>query len=112
MDIRFRIRKVLDEHPDWTPRSVSLRAGLSDSMLSKFLNPDKRGGIKSITLETLEKLADALEVNPRWLAYGDSPRKRDPKIIHIWDRINERDRSRAMKVLESFIEDDESRSAG
>lgn len=106
MDVRGRIRQMLDENPEWSPRSISLKAGLSDSMLTKFLNPDKKGGIQSVTLETLEKIAEAMGVNARWLAFGDYPRKRDPKIAYIWDRIAERDKERALRVLETFTEDE------
>lgn len=104
MEIRARIRKVLAENPDWTPRSISLKAGLSDSMLHKFLTEQT----KSMTLETLEKIAEALEVNPRWLIFGDRPRQIDPKVVDIWDRINERNKPQALRVLESFTGDEES----
>lgn len=40
-------------------------------MLSKLLNPDKRGGIKSPTIDKLELIAHALGVSPGWLAFGD-----------------------------------------
>lgn len=106
MDVRGRIRQILDENPEWSPRSVSLKAGLSDSMLTKFLNPDKKGGVQSVTLETLEKIAEALGVNARWLAFGDYPRERDPKIVNIFDRIAERNKEQALRVLESFTEDE------
>lgn len=69
MDFRDRIRSVLSEK-SLSVREVSLRAG-SDSMLSKVLNPDKRGGIKSPTIDKLEEIARALGVNPGWLAFGD-----------------------------------------
>jgi transcriptional regulator with XRE-family HTH domain len=74
MTIRDRIRQVLDENPGWSVREVSLRAG-SDSLLHKVLNPEKRGGIKSPTIDTLENIARALGVSPSWLAFGveDNP---------------------------------------
>lgn len=111
VDIRERIRQALAAKPDLTVRGASIAAGMSDSTLNKFLNPEKAGGINSLMLDKLEKLADVLEVNPRWLIFGDKPRKRDPKIVNIWDKINERDRAQALRVLESFVEDQE-RGAG
>jgi transcriptional regulator with XRE-family HTH domain len=72
VNIRARIQKVIDEHEGWTLRAVSLRAG-SDSLVHKILNPEKRGGIKSPTLEKVEALAKALEVDPAWLAFGREP---------------------------------------
>lgn len=112
VDIRARIRKVLAEHEDWSPRSVSLKAGLSDSMLSKFLNPDKKGGIQSITLETAERIAKALDVNPRWLVYGDAPMVMPDNVVHIWDRIPERRREQALAILETFTDDEDASEAG
>lgn len=112
MDIRSRIRQVMAEHPDWTPRNVSLKAGLSDSMLAKFLKPDKPGGIQSITLETAEKIAAALGVNPRWLVYGDAPMVMPSNVVNIWDRIPERRRQQALAILETFAEDEDTGAAG
>lgn len=48
-------------------RSVSLSAGLSDSMLHKFLT----GQTDSLTIKTAEKLAEALGVDARWLIFGE-----------------------------------------
>lgn len=105
MDIRSRIRQVLAEHPDWTPSGISLKAGLSNSMLGKFLNPDGPGGIKSMTTDRLEAVAKALDVNPRWLMFGDYPKKVDPKIAYIWDRIPPTRQDQALAILETFAED-------
>jgi len=51
-------------------RSVSLAAG-SDSLIYKVLNPEKRGGIKSVTIDKAMAIANALGVSPAWLAFGD-----------------------------------------
>lgn len=98
MDIRDRIRFVIDQNDDMTVRSVSLAAGLSDSALHKFL----KGATDSITLKTVDKLADALRVDPRWLAYGEGEPDQASSLANLWDRIEERDRERAMRVLEAF----------
>ena len=98
MDIRDRIRMVIDENPDLTVRGVSLAAGLSDSMLGKFL----KGSVESLTLKTVDKLADALGVDPRWLAYGEGDPEPASTINDIWDRIAERDRATARKMLEGL----------
>lgn len=67
MDVRDRIKVAIAAKPGQTVRSVSLAAGLSDSMLNKFLS----GQTDSMTLKTCEKLADALGVDVRWLAFGE-----------------------------------------
>ena len=72
MDMRERIKYVIDATPGLSVRSVSLTAGLSDSMLHKFL----KGGTDSMTIKTAEKLADALQVDPQWLIFGEG----DPDI--------------------------------
>lgn len=105
MNIRDRIRKVLDEHPEWAVTAVSKKAGFSNSTLGKFLNPDGPGGIQSMTIDRLEALAVALEVNPRWLIFGDYPREVDAKIAYIWDHIPESRKAQARAVLETFMED-------
>lgn len=99
MDIRDRIRMVIDEKPDLTMRKVSLDAGLSDSMLGKFLN----GSVESLTLKTVDKLADALGVDPRWLAYGEGDPEPASDIGDLWARIDKRDRETAKRVLEGLI---------
>lgn len=79
-------------------RNVSLRAGLSDSALQKFLT----GRTESLTLVTVDKLAEALGVDARWLAYGEGDRDRATEVAKVWERIAERDREQAMRVLEAF----------
>lgn len=108
MDIRDRIRKVLDERPDLSPRNVSLAAGLSDSMIHKYLT----GATRSMTVENLESVAKALGVNSRWLIFGDAPQMPDEKLVHIWDHIPQRRRDQALRVLEAFVEGDKESGAG
>lgn len=100
MDIRDRIRKVLDERPDLSPRNVSLSAGLSDSMVHKYLT----GATRSMTVENLEAIAKALGVSPRWLVFGDGPAEPDGKLVYIWDHIPKRRREQALRVLEAFVD--------
>lgn len=100
MGIRERIQESLDQKPDLSPRSLSLRAGLSDSMMHKFLS----GQTRSMTVDNLEKVAEVLEVNPRWLIFGDSPMQPDPKLAYIWDHIPPARRDQALRVLETFAD--------
>lgn len=103
MEIRERISKVLEANPNWSARSVSLKAGLSDSMLHKYLT----GQTQSMSIETMEKVAKALDVDPRWLIFGDVPAQPDNKLVQIWDHIPERRRRQALRVLESFTDEGE-----
>lgn len=51
---------------EMTPRAASLAAGMSaDAIRGITRNPDA-----SPTIETIRKLAGALDVSPEWLAYG------------------------------------------
>lgn len=100
MDIRARIISIIDANPDMTVRNVSLAAGLSDSALHKFLT----GATESITLKTVEKLAKALGVGERWLAYGEGEPEMATKVTKIFDRIAEEDRAAALRMLESLAE--------
>jgi transcriptional regulator with XRE-family HTH domain len=94
MDVRDRIRKILEER-GLTARGVSLEAGLSDSMLHKFLT----GQTRSITVDNLEKLANALGVSLRYLMFGD---RQDDNLHYIWDHIPRRQKDHALRVLRTF----------
>ena len=98
MDIRDRIRSVIEANPNFSIRGVSLSAGLSDSMLHKFLN----GATDSLNLKTVDMIADALNVEPQWLAYGDGDPERVSTLANVWDRIAEPDRAQALRILETF----------
>jgi len=95
MDLRARIQRVIDAKDGATYRSVSLAAGLSDSMLHKFMTRQT----KSITVENLEAIARALGVSLRHLMFGDPD---DDKVSFVWDHIPERRRKQALQVLETF----------
>lgn len=98
MDIRDRIRAVIAEKDDLSVRSVSLAAGMSDSALHKFLT----GATESLKLVNVDKIADVLGVDPAWLAYGEGDRDRATDLAKVWERIAERDREQAMRILETF----------
>lgn len=92
MDIRDRIKDAIARSDGLTVRNASLRAGLSDSALHKFLTRQT----KSITIDSLEKLASALGVSMRWLMFGD------PEIenVHIiWEHIPDRRKKAAVAAL-------------
>jgi hypothetical protein len=64
-----------------------------------------------MNVDNLEALAEALGVNSRWLIFGDAPKVPDDKLVYIWDRINDQRRQQALKILETFADDDQSQSA-
>lgn len=107
MPIRARINQLLQENPHLSVRRVSLDAGLSDSMLHKYLT----GQTASMTVANLEKLASALGVSSRWLIFGDTPREDDPELALIWGHIPAAKRAQALKVLEAFADNDEDQAA-
>ena len=96
MDLRERIEAVLAKRPDLNPRSASLRAGFSDSWLHKLLN----GGVRSPTLDSIEKLAEVLDVDPRWLAYGEGDPERFPDVGELLARMSEETRAQAVRILQ------------
>jgi transcriptional regulator with XRE-family HTH domain len=51
------------------PRTLSVRAGLNPEHVRQFLKGDSR----STTVETTQRLAAALGVEPSWLVGGDAP---------------------------------------
>ncbi len=98
MDIRDRIRSVIDANPELTVRNVSLAAGLSDSALHKFLT----GATESITLKTVDKLAEALNVDPVWLAYGEGSPERASDVSKLFDQMPEEDQRAILRMMESL----------
>jgi len=94
MDLRDRIKAKIEEIDEATVRSISLKAGLSDSMLHKFLTKKT----KSITIDNLERLAEALNTTVRYLLYGEE----GDNVVSIYNRIPEARRKHAVEVLETF----------
>lgn len=107
MDLRARIQAIIDAKPELTFRKVSLDAGLSDSMLHKFMT----GQTKSITVENLEAVAGALGVTLRHLMFGEPDIE---NVSYIWDHIPERRRKKALQALEAFsdLDGDDSTTIG
>ena len=64
--MRDRLAQILQER-GLSARKVSLEAGLSDSLLQKFLT----GQIKSLRTNTVEAIAGALDVSPQQLMFGN-----------------------------------------
>lgn len=100
MDTRSRLEALIKEK-GLTTRKVSLDAGLSDSALHKYLT----GQTRSITVDNLEKVAQALGVSLRHLMFG-SPQ--DESLHYIWDYIPDKRRKQALDVLETFADRDNS----
>jgi transcriptional regulator with XRE-family HTH domain len=96
MDLRARITRSLDRHPELTVRSLSLKAGLSDSWLHKLL----KGDVRSPTIENIEKLAEALDVDPRWLAFGEGDAEQFSDVGGILARLSETQKTLAVQMLE------------
>lgn len=99
MDMRERIKAVIAEKPGMTVRSVSLEAGLSDSMLHKFLS----GQTDSMTIKTAQSLAKALAVDPRWLIFGEGDPDEATDASNIFKLIPPEHQELAMQVLRGFL---------
>lgn len=84
MDMRERIKSIIDANPDLSIRNASLAAGMSDSFLSKFL----KGQTDSMTIRTAEKLADALGVDPQWLIFGEGDPDRATDVAAQIERLS------------------------
>lgn len=97
MDVRGRLRKIIDEK-GLNPNKVSLAAGLSSSMVHKFLTEQT----KSITVDNLEKVAEACGVSLRYLLYGDEEQS---NVVYWYDKLNERDQRRVLRLMEDFADE-------
>lgn len=80
-DVFFRVQHRLNDLHR-SARAVSLAAGMSPDAIRDLGRP-KRGKLTSPTIETIEKLAHALDVTPEWLAFGagDPAARRDLYIL-------------------------------
>lgn len=90
---------MIDADDKLTVRNVSLRAGLSDSWLHKLL----KGEVRSPTLEAIEKLADALDVDPRWLAFGEGTPERFADIGAMLARATDEQAEMARQMLQVIL---------
>lgn len=97
--MRQRIQAEIDQRPDMTIRKLSLDAGMSDSALHKFMT----GQTKSLTVDNLEKIAEALGISVRNLWFGAAEGE-DDKLTYLWDHIAKKDRNRVLRVLEGFVD--------
>lgn len=98
MDMRERIQAEAAAR-NLSMRALSLRAGLSDSALHKYIT----GGIQSLTLESLTRIAAALDIPLKELMFGvDS--KTAPDVLAVWDCIPDDRKSQAMTILRTFAE--------
>jgi transcriptional regulator with XRE-family HTH domain len=98
MDMRARIMAVIEANSEMSVRKVSLAAGLSDSMLHKFLT----GATDSITIKSAEKIAAALKVDPRWLIFGEGDPDEASDIASLIRRIPPKWHDQALAVLQTF----------
>ena len=96
MDARERIRRYIDGNPNLSLANVAKKAGLSNSALQKYVT----GKVRSMTLENIENIARAMDVSPRWVIFGDG----HPEVENVWDRIPERRKKQALRVLETFTD--------
>lgn len=96
MDIRDRIHSLIDADDKRTVRNVSLKAGFSSSWLDKFL----KGDVRSPTLDSIEKLAVALEVDARWLAFGEGTPERYADIGRMIEKMTEEQAELARQMIQ------------
>lgn len=90
--IRARIQARLDDL-SLGAKTASITAGLGETTLRNFM----KGMTKSLTVESVEKLAPSLKVSVRWLLFGESA-----EVVNIWDRIPVDRREQALEVLRTF----------
>lgn len=99
MDIRERIRWAIEQNPELTIRNVSLEAGLSDSALHKFLTSQTT----DLKLGTVSKLAEALNVDAVWLAYGEGDPERATDLGDKIAQLSLEDRATVAQLVDRFV---------
>lgn len=83
------------------PRSLSDAAGLTHTGVRDFL-----ARTENPSIGTLLRLAEALQVDPRLLIFGDQPQLSSDQLHHLLLRIPNSMRGLAVRVLEAFIDND------
>ena len=98
MDMRQRIQSVIDNNDDFSVRHISLSAGLSDSMLHKFLS----GQTDSMTIKNAEKLAEALGVDAIWLMRGEGDSLRGTDMARKIERLSNEHQALINQLIDQF----------
>ncbi len=99
MDVKQRIREIIAARDDLSVRGVSLKAGMSDSALHKFLTTDA-----SMSIANLERVAEAMGVTVVSLLGEPEPAVATANVVRLWSRIAARDQSQALAILETFAD--------
>lgn len=107
MDIRERIRSAAAVQ-NVSIRALSLNAGLSDSALHKYMT----GGIQSLTVDTLNKIAIALDLPLQKLMFGEQdgllprdPQEDEADLMVLWSAIPAARKAQAKAILKTFVTD-------
>lgn len=90
--IRERIQAQLDKL-GLGVKPASELAGLGETTLRNFM----KGMTRSLTVESVGKLAPALGVSSRWILFGETA-----EIINTWEKIPPERREHALDVLRTF----------
>ena len=99
MDVRDRIRQIIEANPELSFAGVSKAAGLSDSAVHKFCTRQ----VQSMTLGNIEKVAAALGMSlVELLSPDENDRKAEAEVIEIWDHIPLERREQAKDILKTF----------
>jgi len=95
MGMRQRIAATIEQRPGLSIRAASLAAGMSDSMLGKYL----KGDTDSMTIKSAEKLADALGVDPRWLIFGEGDPEQATDVAAQIERLSDEHRALVAQLV-------------
>lgn len=98
MEMRDRIKAVIKDRPDFSIRNIPLAAGMSDSMLSKFL----AGRTDSMTIKNAEGLARALGVDPVWLIFGEGDPDEATSIADKIEALSEQHRQLICRLIDEL----------
>jgi transcriptional regulator with XRE-family HTH domain len=100
IDMRNRIRE-LREARGWVLHDLAAKAGISFEQISRI----ERG--KNTTVNTLQKIADALEVpiTALWPDESDTSPE-DAEARRVFSRLSQPDKKRAIQILRALVPPD------
>lgn len=98
MSMRDRIRSLMGER-GFSAKALARAAGLNETSVIRILNnPDQNPRV-----DTLQKIASALEVTTEFLTDGREAGA-PAEVIHTWERLTERGRKAWLEVGDTLAE--------
>lgn len=82
----------------YTQEQLAESAGISIQFISDIENNKK-----NMTVNTLKKIADTLNITTDYIIYGREEPNEDTAISHMLNKLSKKNKKKAEKLLEIFV---------